>query len=199
MTDRREFLQSASLSALALASGVPSIVRASNRAPMPLGAVLIDDRNVESRTFGDRLGAHGAAVRAVPEGDITDLWLHEIGPAWNRRAMAVAGLTQRPALFCLEQLAWAHGLRVVFHAEHIIDPSGVAQHQIFRCSHSGRSGLTAGELARFDVQWPERVADAIAEQSRRPRHERAGPTCAGLEPLLAPDAQLLTSWIIAAV
>jgi hypothetical protein len=197
MIDRREFLQGATVSALSMTAVLPSMASAHIRVPLTLDSVLIDDRHAESRAFGARFAGRGVAVRAVPEGDVTQLWLSEIGPAWRRGSAAVAGLTRRPVLFCLEQLAWAHGLRVVFHAEHIVSSAGSTQHQVLRCLGK-ENDLALGELALLGSRWPARVADLVAEQSRHPRGQRAGPTCASLEPTLPPGAELLTSWIIMA-
>jgi hypothetical protein len=42
--------------------------------------------------------------------------------AWTKQPVAIAGLTAHGPLFCLERLAWDHGMRVVFRAEH---PAGI--------------------------------------------------------------------------
>jgi hypothetical protein len=192
MSNRREFLQGATLTALPLAAGLSYQAGADVRAPLALGAVLIDERHAESRAFGTRLAARGAAVRAVRDGDVTQLWLNEIGPAWRHGPVAVAGLTRRPVLFCLEQLAWQHNLRVVFHAEHIVE-AGSVRHEVFRCS-----ARAVPELARLGSRWPHEVADFLATPRQPHPQVRGGPSCAGLEPALAPGAELLTSWLIAA-
>jgi hypothetical protein len=76
-------------------------------------------------------------------------------------------------LFCLEQLAWSHGLRVTFHVEHLVTPAHPTQ-----------------------TAWAETMADIVTMHSPTPGRF-AGPTSAGLAPAPTPDAQLLTSWIIA--
>ena len=46
-------------------------------------------------------------------GDVTDVWLEQLYPLWRSpSAPVVAGLTTRPVLFCIEQLAWDHWLQV---------------------------------------------------------------------------------------
>ena len=42
--------------------------------------------------------------------------------------MPIIGLTDRPALFCLEELARDVGMRVIFRADHVMDQGGHAQH-----------------------------------------------------------------------
>ena len=44
------------------------------------------------------LAARGAVIHAVPDGDVTSLWLSTIAPAWRRGPVAIAGLTRPPVL-----------------------------------------------------------------------------------------------------
>ncbi|MBX5462648.1 MAG: hypothetical protein IRZ28_16355 [Steroidobacteraceae bacterium] len=132
----------------------------------------------------------------MADADITQVWLHQIGPAWRERPVPIAGLTARSALFCLEQLALSRGLRVVFHGEHILYPDGRTEHSILRGAQ--RAQVSARDLTRAGPQWPAAIAEALARHRQNPRPERFGPSDAALEPALPPGAQLLTSWIIAA-
>jgi len=133
----------------------------------------------------------------MPDADITHVWLHQIGPAWRQRPVAIAGLTARSALFCLEQLALSRGLRVVFHGEHVIHPDGRTEHSILRGAQ--RAQISARDLTHAGAQWPALVADALTRHRRTTGPERFGPSDAALEPALPSGAQLLTSWIIAPV
>jgi hypothetical protein len=172
MTNRREFLRHAGLAAAPLAGGLPDISVA--RDASKYHAVLIDDRHAEARLFGSILAARGAAVHPVVNGDVTSLWLSTIAPAWRRAPVAIAGLTRPPVLFCLEQLAWSQGLRVIFHTEHVVTPTQSTR-----------------------VAWVETMADIVTLHGATPTARHAGPTSAGLAPAPTHEAQLLTSWIIA--
>lgn len=198
MTNRRDILRAAAVSAaLPLMTGATSAVGAAQARRIALHAFLIDERYSACLSVGARLSGRGAAIHTIPEGDVTQVWLQSIGPAWRREPVAVAGLTARPALFCLEQLALSCGLRVVFHAEHVIHAGGPTGHSILR--GAGAANLSARDLRRAGPLWPARLADAIAthrESALEP--QRVGPSDAALEPALPPGAQLLTSWIIAA-
>jgi hypothetical protein len=203
MTNRREFLQATAISGLPVITGLPVVAGAAEFAgaprvnpPLNLHSVLVDKRHSEARSVGVRLATAGATVHAVPDGDITQVWLSHIGPAWRHRPVAVAGLTARPALFCLEQLALASGLRVVFHAEHVMHPGGKTEHSILRGAQAAH--LSARDLMRAGPNWPARVADAIATHSRQTGGVRPGRSNSALDPTLPPGAQLLTSWVIAA-
>jgi len=198
MTTRREFLKAAAASALPVVVAAmpldrgPSLPRG-----MAVRAVLIDARHAHARTVGERLVGSGASVLALPVGDVTRIWLDTIGPAWKREALAVAGLTERPALFCLEQLAFECGLRVVFHGEHVLHPGGQTEHRLVR--GAAAAGLAAPDLNRAGPRWPALIAAAIATYREPAYRVRVGPSEAALGPALPPRAQLLTSWIIAPV
>ena len=193
MTSRREFLQGATLAAVPLVAGVPGIARADTGEITAYHAVLIDDRHAAARAFGAALAGRGSRVLPVLHGDVTALWLGEIGPAWRRAPVPVAGLTRPAVLFCLEQLAWAQGLRVVFHAEHVEAPQQVTRHVVHACA----AGPAAQDLALRGPLWPTQIADVMSRFDTTRRDIRTGPSCAGLLPALPAGADLLTSWIIA--
>jgi hypothetical protein len=187
MTNRRDFLQGAALATVPLVAG-QSREAGALEPVSAFHAVLVDARHAEALSFGARLASRGAPVRNVPEGDITSLWLSDIAPAWRRAPVALAGMTRPPVLFCLEQLAWAHGLRVVFHAEHVVEPASATLHAMHRPSAEPQ---LRGPL------WPARIADQVAAHAGRRDAQRPGPSLAGLDPVLPQGAELLTSWIIA--
>ena len=193
MTSRRLFLQGATLAAVPLVTGVPGIAHARTGEIAAYHAVLIDERHAAARALGAALAGRGSRVLPVPNGDVTDLWLREMGPAWRRAPVPVAGLTRPAVLFCLEQLAWAQGLRVVFHAEHVEAPRQATRHVVHACA----AGPAVQDLALRGPLWPTQVADVMSRFDTARRDTRSGPSCAGLLPALPADAELLTSWIIA--
>jgi hypothetical protein len=198
MTNRREFLKATTLPVIVGAAGVVDTTRAS---ALPLLAdlhsVIIDSRHAEARRLGSQLANAGATIHAIPDGDVTQVWLSQIGPAWRREPLAVAGLTARPALFCLEQLALACGLRVVFHGEHVVHPGGRTEHSILRGAEHAH--LSLRDLRMAGPLWPARIADVIANHREQAGSMRFGRSEAALEPSVPAGAQLLTSWIIAGV
>ncbi len=78
--------------------------------------VIFDERFPASVAFGEVWSSRGAPVHAI-RGDITDLWFQDLDPHWKKQPVAIAGLTAHGPLFCLEQLAWNHGMRVAFRIE----------------------------------------------------------------------------------
>lgn len=189
MTNRREFLQTAAaLSAAAPLAGPAAF--AGGGTPAVLDAVVVDARHAAARDFAAIAEQLGAPLRAI-EGDITDLWQAELRKRWQAGAAAVAGLTERPALFVLERLAWDHNLRVVFEAEHLVDGRGSAAHRVVRCADPYLSQA----LAAAGNGWTRVLAHAlVASGGAQTRDYR--PTGAALAAHLG-EATKLHSWIIA--
>ncbi len=117
MNNRREFLQAG-----IAASMLPIVAAGSSLAPghqddrASFYKVIFDERFPASVAFGVEWIARGAAVHAI-RGDITDLWFHDLDLQWKKRPVPIAGLTAHGPLFCLERLAWDHGMRVVSRVE----------------------------------------------------------------------------------
>jgi hypothetical protein len=198
MVNRREFLEAAAVSALPAIAGARQRVddRLATAPRLALHTILIDERRAQALTVGARLTVAGATVRAIPEGDVTQVWLNHIAPVWRHQPLTVAGLTARPALFCLEQFALGCGLRVVFHAEHVVHRQGRTEHRLLRGAEA--AGVSARDLNLAGPLWPARIAEAIAAHAGQAGGERFGRSDAALSPVLPAGTQLLTSWIIAA-
>ena len=109
---RREFLYfSAGASALGVAGvSLPAIAGAPS---IRIHRAVYDDRYPESAEFAMEARDLGIPVSAI-QGDITKFWYEELALAWRERPVATAGLTNEDSLFCLEQLARDHRMRVVF-------------------------------------------------------------------------------------
>jgi len=196
MTDRREFLQATAFIGLsAIAGATRSVNAARTSAPLrtDLHALLVDECHAECQSVGAALETTGLALHAIRDGDITVVWLRDVAPLWRDRRAAIGGLTTRATLFCLEQLAVTHGLRVLFHGEHFMYPGGHVEHCLMRGAGNGH--LSVHDLKLAGALWPHRLAAALATY-RRSTRQRPGPSMAALQPHLPPDTRLLTSWII---
>jgi hypothetical protein len=88
----------------------------------PVFAVIFDQRFAAARAFAQVAAWRGRKVFGYG-GDLTAVWLREIEPNWSRHAGALAGITTPTGLFCLEQLAAQHWLRVVSRTEHRAGPN----------------------------------------------------------------------------
>lgn len=167
LANRREFLHT---TALAAALPVVEWSRSSADASTPRMAV-IDRRFEPARRFADAIRRSGFEPRAI-DGDVTRLWFDELDPRWRVEPAPLLGLTARGALFCLERLAWDHGMRVVFDDRHA--------------------------SPRMDGAWPERVAEALARMPLDTAPRR-GPSEASMPAGAGDDDSVLYSWIIAPV
>ena len=188
MTNRREFLKAATaLSAVPLMGGSPFAI---GREPVTLDAVIFDLRHPDARTFAACADQLGAPCREI-EGDVTNLWQDELRSHWQAAPAAIAGLTERPALFLLERLAWDHGLRVVFAAEHAPDGRGYVAHRIIRTTDAG----LAQELEAAGWRWPRVLADIMIAGPRVTTRDFR-PTDTSMAAYPGEPAKLY-SWVIA--
>ena len=188
MPTRRTILKSAAaLSASPLAA---KSVFADGGLPISFDAVVIDSRHLDSRNFGVNAGHWGAPLREI-DGDITDLWRNELNARWKFNPTAIAGLTERPALFLLERLAWDHGLRVIFEAEHEPGGQGAIAHRVLR---TGDSDLER-KLDAAGPAWAGVLADSIFAGSNTAADDFS-PSGAAMASH-PNEATKLYSWIIA--
>jgi len=200
MTNRREFLHAAA-AAVPAAALAPGFTGATHTCLRPRDgtravlAALIDPRHPESRALARYFAIMGESVHELPQGDITPVWREHLLPAWRREPIAVVGLTSPSALFCLEMLSASHGLRVAFHAEHIVHSDGHTEHSLLR---GAAARVSARDLQRADSRWPATIARALADYPLRSNRPLRGPSDAALDPALPAGAKLVTSWIIAA-
>jgi len=121
MISRRQMLQGG-----LVAASIPLVAGVSLASLQPAHAeafqqphlykVLFDQRFAASRDFGREAQWQGHSVQGF-DGDITEVWFHDLHPRWQRGPAAIAGLTAHGALFCLERLAWDVGMRVSHRAE----------------------------------------------------------------------------------
>ena len=152
--------------------------------------VVFDDRFGESQAFATELESAGAVASAV-RGDVAKLWYEDLRVRLSKKRAPVAGLTDRPALFCLEELARDVRMRVIFRADHMVDKNGYTQHTAVGTAslvavarnlpkEPGFGRATAVLFSRFDIREPRDMA----------AQKRTGP--------FSPENKTaLVSWIIA--
>jgi hypothetical protein len=195
MTSRRGFIQGSVAMATAGALGTVAVSLGSPNLLKP-HAVVVDQRFAESVEFGRTLALLGAHTYAM-RGDVTDVWYSQLYPLWKTGGAAVAGLTGSGVLFCLERLAWDHGLRVVHRGSHEPFGDDGIQHAMLGAADPGAmQRQTAGRT----TPWATALARSI---SRMESPCRAVPTGLALRPSCAtrrmdPGADsALFSWVIA--
>jgi len=118
---------------------------------------VFDERFAECLAFAAELNSAGVLTSAI-RGDVADLWYRDLQAHLSENRSPVAGLTDRAALFCLEELARDVGMRVIFRADHVID-------QIDQDPRAGFGRGMAGAFSRFDIREPR---DATAQKRTGP-------------------------------
>jgi hypothetical protein len=194
MPNRRQFLQAAvAVSTVPLAA---PMVLASNAGEdlLRLGMAVVEKRFAAACAFAAEASGQGVPVRMV-DGDVTALWYDELHARWRTEPAAIAGLTTRPALLCLERLAWDHGMRVVYHARHGLRSDGSFSHQVLM--PAGRVRST--KLEALGDHWAKHLARALTRLN--PESARArGPSEAWCLPAVSPSEDVtLFSWVIAPI
>jgi hypothetical protein len=177
----------------------------------PLYAVVFDERFAQAIRFGREAGRLGLPVRGL-QGDVTDFWYAELHPLWKRQPRPIAGLTAYAALFCLERLAWDHGMRVVYHGEHARLASGEVEHVLY--GPAARPAPGTLDTGPFPVahgasddraDWPAEIASMIARTESRSAWSGLPPARRAVQSrFLTPGSpreqsvgQPLHSWVIA--
>jgi hypothetical protein len=151
---------------------------------------VFDERFAECRGFAAELGSAGIHTAAI-RGDVAKLWYDDLRAQLSEIRLPFAGLTDRSAIFCLEELARDVGMRVIFRADHIIDQNGHTQHTAAGPAslvtaartlpqEAGFGRVLAVQFSQFDISEPR---DASAQK-------RTGP--------FSPENKTaLVSWLIA--
>jgi len=129
MVNRRSVLKIGAATVAGVLVKVPVSERnlASTRAHLASHRAVFDERFAECRGFAAELHNAGVFTSAI-RGDVAKLWYDDLRVHLRENRLPVAGLTDRAALFCLEELARDVGMRVIFRADHIIDQNGHTQH-----------------------------------------------------------------------
>ena len=138
------------------------------RAHTAFHRAVFDERFSECRGFAAELYSAGVFTSAI-RGDVAKLWYDDLRVNLRENRSPVAGLTDRPALFCLEELARDVGMRVIFRADHMINQNGHTQHtavgpaSLVAVAHSlppeaGFGRPMARLFSRFDIGEPRDVA-----------------------------------------
>ena len=194
MTSRREFLQiGVAASALPWAAYAGAVDRSAAADAVPLYKVVYDTRFAAGVEFARRASALGHAVHGI-NGDMTRFWYDDLYHRWRHGAAAIAGLTGRGALFCLEQLAWDQRMRVVFRAEHSASDDGCVAHRF----EGTRTLVSSAAAAVYESDWAAGMAgivDQCSSMRARPATASATTTRASTSPV----GESLFSWVIAPV
>jgi hypothetical protein len=194
--DRRHFCIAgvASMACLGADPGASVAERPTGPA-IALDQVLFDSRHPGSSAFGTAAVRAGMRTAAFP-GDVTAMWRETLLPLWAAGGGAIAGMTTAAGLFCLEEQAKDHWMRVVLRIEHRRPLPGMLAHRV----SAAEPMLGRACAALTDApDWPARSFDLLRgclRSKNQPRLSRVV-SCAdrGRYSITGSD---LVSWIIAA-
>jgi hypothetical protein len=193
MASRREFIQTG---AAMVATVLPTLSAVTGiGGSLWLYKVIYDQRFAPARRFGTTARELNANVQAI-EGDVHDLWYHDLYQRWKVAPTAIAGMTSFNPMFLLVMFAQDVGMRLVYRANHRADQNGALAHELFgpttqQCRHEELrdSGAQWGPAAaRIVLSWPQ---DAVSVSQARSNIADANRRMVGPETML--------SWIIAPV
>lgn len=193
--NRRKFCLSSVAAAMAGAAvGSASQWPAAATRGIPLYIYVYDRRYAASRDFGAAAEhARSTAGIAAVGGDITTLWSRDLRPRWSAGGGAIAGMTTARTLFCLEQLAKDHWMRVVLRAEHALSEGHGMVHRLT----ASRPMIARLRSALVAEDWPARMPAALAScagTDDAPSTSVIGSTC---DRPLAHWDETLVSFVIA--
>jgi hypothetical protein len=178
MVNRRSVLKIGATTVAGALVKIPVFGRNRSPARMPIAfqRAVFDQRFAECRDFAAELRSAGVFTSAI-RGDVAKLWYDDLRAYLRENRLPVAGLTDRAALFCLEELARDVGMRVIFRADHIMDQTGdqigdtngYAQHTAVGPAslvaaagnlppEAGFGRAMAGLFSQFDMSEPRNTA-----------------------------------------
>jgi hypothetical protein len=166
--DRRRFcLNTAAAAISGAAVAVAGLAAARPPDPAPSDAssssirpykFIYDRRYPASRAFGaaaERVRSTAGTVAV--DGDITALWWRDLRRRWSVGGGAIAGMTTARTLFCLEQLARDHWMRVVIRAEHWVSQGQETAHRLT----AAEPMIVRLSAALAATDWPARMPAAL--------------------------------------
>jgi hypothetical protein len=197
MVNRRGVLKIGAATVAAVVVKIPLFGRnlSPGRTRIAFHRAVFDERFAECRGFADELRSAGVFTSGIRR-DVAELWYRDLRVHLSENRLPFAGLTDRPALFCLEELARDVGMRVIFRSDHVVDQDGRTQH-----AAAGPASLVAvarnlppeagfgREMAQLFSQFDGGELE-IGEPGDTSAQKRTGP-------FSAENQTALVSWVIA--
>ena len=90
---------------------------------------VFDERYDECLVFARELEYRGVLTRGI-RNDVAALWYEDLRPQLRQTSLPFAGLTDRAALFCLEELARDVGMKVLYRIDRTVEQDGRVRHDV---------------------------------------------------------------------
>ncbi len=193
MISRRNVLKSgaAGIATMVASGSVPATTAVNGIMPSAgIRRAVFDPRHRESRDFAqafEQLGVMTSPVR----NDVAGLWYGDLRDQLRAARSPFVGLTDRSALFCLEELARDLNMRVRYRIDRVVDSGGRVLHQV--------SGLPVDVAEIHDPGVDERFGHAMARLAHRFEIESLGNVRAQkyTGPFSNAHERALVAWLIA--
>ncbi len=154
-----------------------------------LARAVFDERFAEAQAFASVFQSRGMPTTGI-RGDVAALWYHDLKARLLEQRLPVVGLTDRTALFCLEELARDVGMKVQGRIDHTFDSSGALTHQATGPSAWAVAGRRLGPGQGFGRVMASLLADPTLHGESLAAQKYTGPFSAA-------DRKQLVSWWIA--
>jgi hypothetical protein len=170
MLERRSLLKLGAASVAGALVNVP--IRAFGAMPADsrrsLYRAVFDERFDECLAFAGEMNSSGIITSGI-RGDVAKLWFGDLRARLRQVPAPFAGLTDRVALFCLEELARDVGMKVFFRVDHMVDKNGHVQHEatgpasVVEATHALAPGSGFGQAmavltCRCELSGPKDIA-----------------------------------------
>ena len=131
MISRRNVLRLAAASLAGTFASVSGASTAANRIGSARGLcrAVFDERYDECLVFARELEYRGVLTSGI-RNDVAALWYEDLRPQLRQTSLPFAGLTDRAALFCLEELARDVGMKVLYRIDRTVEQDGRVRHDV---------------------------------------------------------------------
>ena len=169
-----------------------SVWSASNRIGSARGLcrAVFDERYDECLEFARELEHRGAVTSGI-RNDVAALWYEDLRPRLRQTKSPFAGLTDRAALFCLEELARDVGMKVLYRIDRTVEQGGRVRHDI-----AGPETIIEAARRLAAEENFGRAMARLASQTEAPGPSRIAPQ-KRTGPFSPQIGAVLVSWVIA--
>jgi hypothetical protein len=196
MVNRRRAMKIGAATVAGVLVNLPALDRdvAPARTHHAFQRAVFDERFAECRAFAAELKSAGVLTSAIL-GDVAELWYRDLRAQLSKNQTPFAGLTDRPALFCLEELARDVGMRVIARVDHVIDPDGEQNGHAQHTAVGPVSLVAASRQLLTELGFGRTMARLFRRFDLSEPHDTAAQKRTG--PFALENKTALVSWIIA--
>jgi hypothetical protein len=153
-----------------------------------LSRAVFDERFAEAQAFASVFQSRGMPTTGI-RGDVAALWYHDLKAGLLEQRLPIVGLTDRTALFCLEELARDVGMKVKGRIDHTFDKGGALTHQVTGPTAWTTAGQRLGSHQGFGRVMASLLTDPTLHGESFAAQKHTGPFSAAF------GEQLVSWWI----